>query len=210
MMKLDSRSRKIFGRFPDDVKNYFIKLDKRCQKHGISLILGGGEEVNFGYGRCGGYFDDHGKVLKIAIKGSIESVMAVALHEASHLDQKISNFSFWHNPVVVSGFNRFFKHLSGQKVYKLDHAVQCAIALEKECEQRAVQKIKKRWQKYINLDKYKANASAYLYCYLYMAKKGKWTKTPCTAKIRAHCPNKILRNYSTIPEKLEMAFNRYL
>lgn len=209
-MKLDSRARKIFKKFPRDVRDYFYNLDKKCQKHSITLTLGGGEQVNFGYGRCGGYFDDSGKVLKVAIKGSIESVMAVALHESSHLDQKISNNSVWYNSTVVSGFNRFFKYLEGQKIYKLDHAVQCAIALEKDCEQRAIQKIKKHWLHRINLDKYKANASAYLYSYLYMAKKGKWTKSPCIAKIRAHCPNKILRKYSEIPERLEMAFDRYL
>lgn len=209
-MKIYSKGQKILKSFPLEVKKYFEELDLYCKKHGILLYLSHSKEVNAGRARSGGFFDDAGKVLAVAIGGGVESALSTALHEESHLDQKISNFSFWHNPVVVSGFNRFFKHLSGQKVYKLDHAVQCAIALEKECEQRAVQKIKKRWQKYINLDKYKANASAYLYCYLYMAKKGKWTKTPCTAKIRAHCPNKILRNYSTIPEKLEMAFNRYL
>lgn len=209
-MKLDSRARKIFGRFPEDVKQYFIKLDKKCQKYKINLILGGGEQVNFGYGRCGGYFDDSGNVLKVAIKGSIESVMAVALHEESHVDQKNSTYSVWHNSTVVSGYNRFFKHLEGKKVYKLDHSVQCAISLEKECEQRAIQKIKKNWLHRIDLDKYKANASAYLYSYLYMAKKGKWTKSPCIGKIRAHCPSKILRNYSQIPKRLEMAFDRYL
>lgn len=210
-MKLDSRARKIFRKFPRDVKEYFEKLDQKCQKHGILLKLGGGKEVNFGHGRCGGYFDDSGKEMNIAIGGSIQSLMANSLHEEGHLDQFLGKSKIWHQFSFYNGHTRFFKYLSGERIYKVNQAVQAAIAIEKECEKIAIKKIKKKWQKYIDLDWYIASASAYLFSYLYMAKKRKWPKnTPCIAQIRAHCPNKILRSYKTIPERLEAAFDRYL
>lgn len=210
-MKLDSRARKIFRKFPRDVKEYFEKLDQKCQKHGILLKLGGGKEVNFGHGRCGGYFDDFGKEMKISIGGSIQGVLSVAIHEESHLEQFIKKTPIWRNFSTYNGYTRFFKYLSGERIYKINQAVQAAISIEKECEKIAIKKIKKKWLKYIDLNCYVTNASAYLFSYLYMAKKRKWPKnTPCTAKIRAHCPNKILRSYKTIPERLEAAFDRYL
>ena len=210
-MKLDSRARKIFKKFPRDVKEYFEKLDQKCQKFKISLILSGGEEVNFGHGRCGGYFDDSNKIMKIAIGGSVQSSLSVSLHEEGHLDQWINKTPAWSNFKIYNGYTRFFKYLNGERIYKVNQAVQAAIAIEKECEKIAIKKIKKKWLKYIDLNCYVTNASAYLFSYLYMAKKRKWPKnTPCTAKIRAHCPNKILRSYKTIPERLEAAFDRYL
>lgn len=210
-MKLNSRARKIFQKFPRDVKEYFQKLNEKCQKFRITLKLGGGELVNFGLGRCGGYFDDSKREMKIAISGSIQSVLSVALHEESHLDQFANKTPAWRDYSTYNGYTRFFKYVSGERIYKINQAIQSAIAIEKECEQLAIKKIKKKWLKYIDLDRYTTNASAYLYSYLFMAKKKRWPKTsPCIAQIRAHCPNKILRNYKIIPERLEMAFERYL
>jgi hypothetical protein len=210
-MKICSKGRCRFKNLPREVQKYLFNLDKKCQKHNIQLILGGGQSVNFGSGRCGGYFDECGKVLKVAIGGTVDSVLCTALHEESHLDQWKNPQSIWHDYKIYNGYNRFFYHINGGRIYKQDHAVQAAIALERDCERLAIKKIRAKWMKYVNLDEYIANSNAYLFSYLYMAEKRKWpSKTPCESKFREHCQTKLLRSHKKIPHNLRKAFDRWL
>lgn len=208
---MDSRARKIFQKFPRDVKEYFQEIDKKCQKYSITFKIGGGKSVNSGCGRSGGYFDDASKVLAVAIGCSLESALSILIHEQSHLCQWKNPKSVWKNRKIYNGYTRFFRYLAGQKIYKKETAVQSAIELEKECEKLAIREIKKRWLKYINLENYKKGSNAYLFSYLHMGETGKWpVNTPCDRKILAHCPTELLRSYKRIPVRLKMAFDKYL
>lgn len=211
-MTLCSKAQKRFKRLPKRVRDYFFQLDKRCQSYRIKLVLGSGESVNFGGGRCGGYFDDANRVLKVAIGGSVESLLSVAIHESAHMTKQWQNpRSIWQDYKIYNGYNRFFRYISGERIYNKTQAIHSAISLEKECEQFAIKEIKRKWLDYINLEKYIANSNAYLFSYLHMAEKRKWpAKTPCEGKFRAHCPTKLLKSYKKIPERLKLAFDRWL
>lgn len=199
-------------KLPKAVRDYIFELDKKCQYYGIELILGAGSSVNFGNGRSGGYFCDYRKVLKVAIGGSVESILSCAIHESCHMEDQWQNpKSIWHDFRISNGYNRFFHYINGGRIYKQKQAVFAAIAIEKECEQFAIKKIKAKWLKYVNLDKYIANSNSYLFSYLHMAETRKWpSKTPCTRKFRAHCETKLSKSHKKIPTNLKAAFDRWL
>lgn len=210
-MVADSKARKILKSFPKDVVEYFVEIDRKCQKYGIKFKLGSGKSLNAGMGRCGGYFDDGQKVLAVAIGSGLYSALSICVHEASHMKQWKSPKSIWKNRKVYNGYNRFYCYLDGKKIYKLKTAVDAAISLELEAERMAVREIKKRWTKYIDLSKYCRQSSSYLFSYRHMAKTGKWpVVSPSDRRITAHCPDRLLRSYKRVPWRLQAAFDRYL
>ncbi len=210
-MKASSVARKILSKFPRDIREYFNEIDSLCKENGITFYLGAGKSVNSGCGRSGGYYDDGERVLAVSIGCSLQSVLGILVHESKHCYQHIHQTPAWKNRKIYNGYNRFFSHLAGKRIYKKHTAVAAAIAIELECERMAVKEIKRRWTKYIDLSKYQRESSAYLYSYIYMGETGKWPVTSsCDRKITAHSPDKLLRSYKRIPSRLRMAFERYL
>lgn len=211
-MTLDSKARKIFKKFPKEVKNYFLEIDQKCQKYGVTFRISGGYAVNSGCGRCGGYFDDHERVLVVAIGSNLESAMSLLVHESTHMERQWKNpKSIWKDRKTYNGYNRFFRHLEGRKIYKINTAIRAAVDLEMECEKMAIKEIKKRWLKYIDVEKYSRQSFAYLASFQHMAKIRKWPViSPSHRKFLAHCPNKLPRTMRKIPRNLQEAFDRFL
>lgn len=211
-MKIDSRARKIFQKFPRDVKEYFYNLDKKCQKFGILLKLGGGKALNMGKSRCGGYFDESGKVLAVAIGiKNIGKILALAEHEAQHcFGQYFNPRSIWYKKGIMSGHARFSYYLAGQKVYKPRDCALSTILLEMDCERKTLRALRK-WQKYVDLKLATKRANSYLLSHWHMLETKKWpTNTPYDQKILKHCPDSLIKNPRNVPEKLKEAFKKYL
>jgi len=211
-MKASSAARKILNRFPQDVKDYFQEIDELCNQHGVTFYLGAGKSVNCGNGRCAGYFDDSQRILAVSINRSIESVIGLTVHEATHAFVQWANpKSIWYKGRIRHGHTRFFNFLAGHKIYKKDEAIQSALALELDCERTSIREIKRRWTKYIDVETYQRQSSAYLYSYLYMGETGKWPVVSCCIrKIAKHAPDSLQKSYKQIPPKLRMAFDKYL
>ncbi len=210
-MKIDSRARKIFQKFPRDVKEYFQKLDNKCQKHGITLKISGGKALNLG-GRCGGYFDDVNKILAVAIGiRNIGKILALTEHEATHcFKQYLNPRSIWHKKGIKSGHARFSYYLAGQRVYKPQDCMMAALAIEHDCERKTLRALKK-WQKYINLKSAAKRANSYVLSHWHMLETRKWpSNTPYDSKILKHCPDFLVKNPKKVPEKLKQAFKKYL
>ena len=207
-MKLDSRARKIFKKFPRDVREYFEKLDQKCQKHGITLKIGGGKALNSG-GRCGGYFDDVNKVLAVAIGvKNIGEIIALTQHEANHMRQWANHRSVWHK--VKSKHSRFCYFLSGKRIYRPKDCALAAIQLELDCEKRSFRSLQK-WKKYVNIEKETIKANSYLLAHWHMLETGKWPSNRIySQKILKHCPKTLIKNPKFVPEELKRAFKRYL
>ncbi len=197
-MKASSVARKILSRFPKDVIEYFHEIDKLCKKYSVTFYLGAGRSVNSGCGRSGGYFDDCNRVLAVAIGTSMSSALSILVHEVGHLKgQWLNPKSIWHDFKIYNGYSRFFWFLEGRRIYQKHTAISSAI--------------KRRWTKYINLDKYQRESSAYLYSYIYMGETGKWPVTSsCDKKIAKHAPNNLRGSYRKIPPALRKAFEKYL
>lgn len=208
-MKFDTKSRKIFNKLPSDIKEFILSMEKRCKKDRVIIKFGGGRCLNNG-GRCGGYFDSQKRIIAVAMGRNIEDFLSDLIHEYSHWLQSKDRNSVWYNYKIYNGHTRFFNYLGGQRIYKHKDAVMGAIRLEADCERRAI-KLAKKWQKYINLNRYQAYANSYILSYHHMLKTGKWLKkSPYHRKIIAHSPTKLLRSHSKVPKKLEEAFVKYL
>jgi hypothetical protein len=209
-MKMDTRAKKIFKKFPRDVKEYFQKLDKKCQKHGITLKVGGGKAFNLG-GRCGGYFDDTNKILAVAIGiKNIGKIIALAEHEANHMRQWLNPRSIWHRKGIKNGHARFSYYLAGQRIYKAEQCMMATLAIEHDCERKTLRALRK-WQKYVNLKQATKRANSYLLSHWHMLETKKWpTNTPYDQKILKHCPDSLVKNPRKVPESLKKAFRKYL
>lgn len=208
-MKASSLAKKILKTFPEDVQEYFFKIDEKLKKRGVTLFFGSGKSLYKG-GKCSGYFCPTSKTLAVAIGRGLEDFLSDFFHEYSHYLQYANKNSIWHNYRIYNGHSRFFGYLDGKKIYKPQKAALAAIRLEADCERRAI-KLAKKWQKYINLEAYQAKANAYILSYHHMLKTGKWLKkSPYDRKIIAHSPTKLMRDYRKVPWRLEAAFDRWL
>lgn len=207
-MKMDSKARKIFNQLPKDVQNYFREVDKNCKEYGITFRLGGGQTINFGGGRCGGYFCDHTKQLALAMGRQLKWILGTLVHEESHFEQWIDLDSVWHKPQMDASATRFFNWLKGHPSSRSPETdAKRIIELEADCERRTIKKIKKHWSKYISIDEYARSANAYMFAYLWMAKSRKWIGD-FTSKKRyiKHFPAKIHSKYETLPNKFWQLF----
>lgn len=210
-MKLDSKARKIFNSLPQKIKNYFLEIDEDCANYGITFKVSGGKGINFGGGRCGGYFCSDTKVLAVSINRKIPNMLGLLIHEASHFDQWKDLDSVWYKPMMYASGERFFNWLSGS--VELSHPERDAkriIELELDCEKRALRKIKRRWSDVINPEQYAQSANAYMFSYLYMAQSRKWIGD--FISINKYCnkfPEKMLPKYDDIPEKYLKLFKQH-
>lgn len=208
-MKIDSRARKIFKKFPRDVQEYFWDLDKKCKKHGVLLKIGGGRAFNLG-GRCGGYFDDVNKVLAVAIGiKNIGKIIALAEHESTHcFKQWLNPRSIWHK--TKKKHSRFSYYLAGQRIYKPEDCALATLKLELDCERKTLRALKK-WQKYINITNATIRANSYLLSHWHMLETGKWpSNTPYDRKILKLCPKSLIKNPKIVSDELMDAFRKYL
>ena len=202
-MKFDSKARQIFKKLPNDVKNYFYEVDKKCKKHQINFRLSGGKSLNANGSRCGGWFDDSTKELAIALNMPLKWSLSILLHEESHLDQWLDQNSVWYNSKINNSFQRFFSWLAK------DSEIRCPlkeakniIILEADCERRTLRKIRKRWSHIIDCETYSRSANAYMFSYLWMAKSRKWIG--CCVKQQyflKHFSAKMQKQYNFLPEK---------
>lgn len=210
-MEASSAAKKILRSFPREVQEYFEKLDKRCQKHGIILKLSSGLSLNFGNGRASGLMDAFNKKLSVALGKGWEHAFRVALHESSHLDQALDSRSVWHNPTIDENYNKFFQWLSGANHKNPEKLVSAVIAIERDCERRTLLKIRKKYSHLIDPEQYARLANAYLASHRWILKNRRWLRdTPYNRKITAHCASKLWRSFDNLPEALEMAMDRYL
>lgn len=210
-MKLDSKARKIFKGFPQEVKDYFYQVDKKCQKHGIVFRVGGGNNVNAGGGRCGGYFCDKAKELAVCIGRSMKSGLEILIHEDCHMDQWLDKKSIWYAENIQSGHLRFFSWLLEKKeIRNPTETAKKVILLEADCEKRSLRKIKKRWSHLISPEEYAKCANAYMFSYLWMARSRKWVGEYLNRKtfIR-HFPDKLKNKYENLPDQFLLLFSKH-
>lgn len=196
--------------FPQEVQDYFWKLDKRLAKKKIKLILGSGLSVNLNGGRYSGYFDSANKTLAVALGKGWKHAFAIALHEQSHTAQWADKSSIWHTK-IGKNHGKFFEWLAGKNLRNPRMLASSAMALERDCERRTVAEIRKKYSHLLNSSEYSVKANCYLSGYFWVFKHRSWfKKTPYNRKLMAHCPPKLFRDFSEISETLELAMERHL
>lgn len=209
-MEITSAAAKILRSFPEEVQDFFLKLEKRCKKRGITLRLSSGKAVNNFGGRCSGYFDDVNKQLAVALGKGWEHSFSVAIHESQHMAQKFDPRSIWHTSINKKHSN-FFYWLAGKDFSNPKELARAAMILERDCERRTIAEIRKKYSHLIDPECYTIQANCYLASYKWCLGHRKWLrKSPYDRRLMAHCPPKLFKDFSDISENLEMAMERYL
>ena len=108
-------------------------------------------------------------------------------------------------------WTHFFQWLLEKKIVKREvllESVQDVIALELDCEKRAIAKIKK-YNLPINLEEYCRKANAYLFSHLYLLEVRKWIPRIYSNKNTwMSSPKTLKKEYKNIPRKLYAAFKK--
>lgn len=192
-------------------KQFLKDLYKKAEKYGIKITIVDSEYIKFADEsiNCGGYFDSEAKELKVAKGKSKAEYLGLLAHESSHMDQWIENAFIWDK--LSHGYTIFFQWLEDKKIVKreiLEEAVQDVIRLEKDCEVRAVKKIKK-YNLPIDLKTYIRKANSYLFYYLHVFETRKWIpKVYAYKDVYLNAPSVFKKKYEKIPVRLKAALKR--
>lgn len=145
--------------FLDYALNFAKKHNKKIQFRKVKyLILNKNEE-------CTGYTDDDGLVVAYQNdQNSIWNAFETFIHEFCHLEQSIENTEEWKKWQWFEFPDKF--NMSNY------HQVMTVIALERDCEKRAINYINK--YKMFDATDYIKEANAYLYFQQFCFLKGKW------------------------------------
>jgi hypothetical protein len=187
-----------------DVRTKAKKYDVSIVLKRASLVYSEGEDLG-----CAGYFDSDKRILSVAAKCSEADWLGVLAHEASHMEQWIENEYMWNK--LNCGYELFFRWLEGRTIVKLEileEAVSDIIRLERDCELRAIKKIKE-YNLPICVNTYSRKANAYLFAYLYFLEKRKWIpKIYSHESVYSKAPIRFRETYSSIPQRLYNQFKK--
>lgn len=184
-------------------------IKAKAKKHGIkvvmkkaALVYPEGESIG-----CAGYFDSENKILAVATGCNKTDWLGILAHEASHMDQWIESEYLWKK--LMHSYDLFFLWLDYKMIVKaeyLQEAVADIIRLEKDCEIRAIEKIKK-YNLPICLETYSRKANAYLFAYLFFLERKKWVpKIYSGEAVWSKAPMRFKDTYDKIPDRLYREF----
>jgi len=166
-------------------KKQFIKeARKKLKASGITCKLTPHKRVRCYDGTyCSGYFDDEDNVLAVATDRPEQEWFEIFIHEYCHFEQWSEKYPLWDEcylddgsevlDLVMQDFRGEIK-LSPKKIAKY---LDMAARIEKDCEIRALDKIKT--YKLLNNPKmYAKKANSYIAFYYAMKNLRSWYKTP--------------------------------
>lgn len=144
-------------------RKFFAWSSEYLEKHGKRAVIVNTGALKMDGIRCGGWCGDDEIVA--AFKNPLFEQTFV--HEFSHMQQNIEESPYWKDTSL------FWRHLEKDKVaINSWESVLDIIALERDCERRALAHSKK-W-KLFNTKKYAKNANLYLHYYQYVFLKRRW------------------------------------
>jgi hypothetical protein len=152
---------------PEEYKPFITSVKRQCKKYGIELILSPSKRVVLTddyLQECSGYFCDTDKALVVACGKPFEEWFEILIHEFSHMEQWKSDerWNVW-NDNTGKTWDWLAGNIMLNKTQVLN-MLDSMVELEKDCEMRAIEKIKK-WGLPVNLTRYVKKANVYLYSY---------------------------------------------
>ena len=152
---------------PEQYKPFMASVKRQCKTYGVELMLSPSKQVvltdDFEQ-ECSGYFEGEEKVLVVACGKHLDEWMQILVHEFCHMEQWKSDDRWDKWNVACS---KLWGWLDGSVIMnktQLSKVIDDMVELEKDCEMRAVEKIKK-WELPINVQDYVQKANTYLYSY---------------------------------------------
>ena len=152
---------------PEEYKPFMASVKRQCKQYGIELMLCPSNSVvltdDFSQ-NCSGYFCETDKALVVACGRPFHDWFEILVHEFCHMEQWKSDerWNKWNDNT-----SKTWDWLAGNIMLnktQLSNMLDLMVELEKDCEMRAVEKIKK-WGLPINLTRYVKKANLYLYSY---------------------------------------------
>lgn len=181
--------------FIEDTKN-------RCCEYGIKIVFRKSKSVEVEKGiRCTGYFNSE----ELVVSRLHPLWLGVLVHESCHLDQFVEQSPIWKKE-ELNGTSTLDKWLQGKSVYSLTKSINNLIALELDCERRAIKKIVE-YDLPINTITYIQRANELLMYYRFVQKTGRWSNRDLGSY--AKFPSKFMSAswYKKLSPKAEKIFN---
>lgn len=190
---------------PEEFKPFMASVKRQCKAYGIELILSPSKTVvltdDFSQD-CSGYFCDRDKALVVACGKPFNEWIEILIHEFCHMEQW-KNDERWNKWGEACG--KTWDWVSGDIMLnktQLANIMDDMVELEKDCEMRAVEKIKK-WGLPINLTKYVKKANVYLYSYHMMPILKRFPTGIYTDKVLIEMsPKGFKKSYRKVPEDM--------
>jgi hypothetical protein len=190
---------------PDDFKKFVSHVKRKCKANKIELVLSPSRNVvitdSFSTD-CSGYFDDVGKALVVACGKPFKDWIEILVHEYSHMEQWLTDdrWEYWGECC-----QKMWEWIDGDLMMnttQLVSVIDGMIELERDCELRSLENIKKFNLK-INKSMYGRKANLYLYSYRLMPILKKFPSGIYDNKqIVKMCPSKIKKNYLSVPDDI--------
>lgn len=200
-----------FDKLDLNVSN-FINLElNKCRTHNISINLPKSRQVMHNNMHCAGYFDDSIKELSVACGRNLQKWLPVFVHETCHLDQWIEQIEIWNAringldplPMIDAWLLKEVELDPSTKQLAFD----CVAAIELDCEQRSVEKIKK-YNLPINIPNYIKKSNAYVWSYRLVQETRDWDHAAAHEfpKIWRAMPKHFYNDYSILPTEISEIF----
>jgi len=197
-------------KMPKSYLDYINSVRKKAKAHGMEVFFSKGKTVfdsNEDTVGTAGFFCGELKRIATGINNPLELWFIVFIHESCHMEQWIENREWFLSK--MDDYGKFFDWLNGEKVSKkdLEKSIQAIIDIEKDCEIRSVEKIKKYKFENIDAKEYTQKANCYLFLYAFMLKRRKWyNHVYGNEKCWKSCPITFKKDYSKLSMRLNNAF----
>lgn len=167
----------------DNISRFKKDLRAKCKKHKVKLQLIDAPSIPFGGNKninVSGYFDSGELVLVVATKKDKKEWLEILIHESCHLDQYIENCKHWQDQEICEvDVNAILDLWLNKHIEMTDKQIQPVIKkiidCERDCDLRAIEKIKKyKLDDIIDLKRYTQKSNAYHLSYYAVRKLRRW------------------------------------
>jgi|APCry1669191515_1035360.scaffolds.fasta_scaffold01830_4 hypothetical protein len=190
---------------PDEFKPFISSVRRQCKTYGVELILSPSRTVVLtdDYSQdCHGYFDDTYKALVVACGRPFHDWIEILVHEFCHMEQWKSDerWDKW-----TDACDTTWTWMSRDRILnktQLNRVMDSMVELEKDCEMRAVEKIRK-WGLPIPISTYIKKANIYLYSYHMLPELKKFPTGVYGDKVLIGLSSdKFKKSYRKVPEPI--------
>jgi hypothetical protein len=197
--------------------NNFIQAEiAHCKQNKIKIELVDEESVEVNGGACSGYFIDSPKPKIVVATGkSFEEWLPILIHESCHKDQWLEKDPNWTASIkehfdANDILDMWLNHAVELKPKQLSKVISQVIALELDCEQRAVRKIQQH-DLPISIEQYTQKANAYVWQHRVVQKTRSWGKDTAYSneKLWGNMPVDFCDSYAKISNKMFKLFVKH-
>lgn len=190
---------------PQEYKPFMAAVKRQCKTYGVELMLSPSKDVvltdDFSQ-NCSGYFCDTDKALVVACGKPFKEWFEILVHEFCHMEQWKSD-PRWKEWTGACG--KTWEWMAGDIIMnktQLRNLLDKMVELERDCEIRSVEKIKK-WGLPINITQYIKKANVYLYSYHMLPIIKRFpTGVHSDSILVDMAPSKFKKSYRNVPDDM--------